>query len=86
MNKITRYAVRMKNGDYMRQDLDDTKVGVVLIRTVYNPIDAMLVKDKYTAQRCVTDVLSGNTNLLCLYNDDNPPEEVVELKINLEIK
>ena len=84
VEKVIRYAVRMKNGSYMRQEFDDRNVSRVLIHTVDHPIDASLLKDRVTAQRCIDDVISGNTNLLCLYDDNNPPEEVVELFIEVE--
>jgi hypothetical protein len=83
---ITRYAVRMKNGDYMLQDFDDEVAQRVLIHSVGNPIDSSLLKTRETAQRCINEILSGNTNLLVLYDDDNPPEEVVELKIEYQLK
>lgn len=85
MNEIIRYAVKMKNGSYMLQDLDDMVAGRVHINSVDHPIDASLFKDKSNAARCIGEILSGNTNLLCLYNDENPPQEVEELKIKINI-
>jgi hypothetical protein len=34
----------------------------------------------------LNEMLTGNANLLVLYDDDNPPERGVELRIDLDIK
>lgn len=81
MNKIIRYTVQMKNGSYMLQDFDDMTAGRVHVITVDNPIDSSLFKRKDVAQRCIEEILSGNTNLLVLYDEGNPPERVIELTI-----
>lgn len=85
MNKVIRYAVKMKNGDYMRQDLDDTQIGRILIRTVDHPIDSTLLKNKKDAERCIYELFAKSSNLPCVYDDDNPPETVQELKITVTI-
>lgn len=86
MNKVIRYVIRMKNGDYARQDFDDMVAGRVKMWSTDNPIDADLFKNRTTAQRVVDEVLSGNTNLLVIYNDENPPQDVQELEIEFTIK
>jgi hypothetical protein len=85
MAKVIRYVIKMRNGDYMKQEFHET-VEKVKIYTVDLPIHADLFKDKNTAQRVLDEILSGNTNLLVIYNDDNPPVEVVEVEINYEIQ
>jgi hypothetical protein len=82
---IVRYAIQMKNGNYMKQEFDES-LERIRIRVVDNPIDADLLKDKSVALRTINEILTGNTNLLILYDDDNPPESVVELKIDVNIK
>ena len=84
MKTVTRYVVRMRNGDYMVQDFDDMHAGRVLVSSTDHPIDATLLKDRKTSERCIADIVSGSTNLLVLYEEDNPPEETVELKITVE--
>jgi hypothetical protein len=59
-------------------------LGQLEIWAVDNPIDADLFKDKNTAVRVLTETLSGNTNIVVLYDEDNPPQSVVELHINYE--
>ena len=83
---VIRYAVRMRNGDYMVQNHAEDAIQRILIRTVDNPIDADLLKTKKTAQRCIDEILSGNTNVLVQYDEENPPKEVVELEINYQVK
>ncbi|MGD6876895.1 hypothetical protein [Bacillus infantis] len=84
MKKIVRYVIRMRNGSYMRQVLDDTKVGVVLVKTVDHPIDSDLYKERKTPERLISDLINGaRTFLPVVWDKDNPPEEVEELKINL---
>ena len=85
MNGVIRYAVKMRNGDYMIQDLDDMTPLRVHIHTRDNPIDADLFKTRENAQRCVDETLTCNTNLLVLYDEENPPQEVVEVKIKYEV-
>lgn len=82
---IVRYAIQMKNGNYMRQEFDGS-LERIRIRAVDNPIDADLLKDKSVALQTINEILTGNTNLLVLYDDDNPPESVVELKVDVNIK
>jgi hypothetical protein len=77
---MIRYVIEMKNGSYMRQEFEGS-LERLKIRTVDNPIDADLLKDKSTAERVLKEMLTGNTNILVLYNDDNPPAKVVELEI-----
>ncbi|MFO1442896.1 hypothetical protein KDN24_06660 [Bacillus sp. Bva_UNVM-123] len=85
MNEVIRYVVKMNNGDYMIQDLDDLVSMRVHIHTRDNPIDADLFRTRENAQRCIDETISGNTNLLVLFDEENPPKEVKELKINFEI-
>ncbi|GIN22550.1 hypothetical protein [Siminovitchia fordii] len=80
--KVIRYAVKMKNGSFMVQEIDDSNPQILHIHTVDSPIDADLLRSKDAAQRCVNDIPSGNTNLMVLYDDDNPPEKVMEIEIN----
>lgn len=82
---IVRYAIKMKNGNYMKQEFDGS-LKRIRIRAVDNPIDADLLKDKNAALRTINEIMTGNTNLLVLYNEDNPPESVVELRIEVNIK
>ncbi|MDT0160377.1 hypothetical protein [Bacillus sp. AG4(2022)] len=86
MNKVTRYVVRMKNGDYLRQDFDHLRLDTVRIWSVDNPIDSDLFRSEKEAERLIKEVLSGSTNLLVIYQDDNPPEQVEELEINFTKK
>ena len=51
------------------------------IRPIDLPIDADLLKEKSVAVRVLNEILTGNTNLLVLYDEDNPPKRVVEIKI-----
>jgi hypothetical protein len=81
---MIRYVIEMKNGSYMRQEFEGS-LERLKIRTVDNPIDADLLKDKSTAERVLKEILTGNTNILVLYNDDNPPIKVVELYIKYTI-
>lgn len=86
MKTVIRQVIRMKNGDYMRQDLDDTKVGTVLIRTVDHPIDASLFKDKKLAETVIFEMLGeATTSLPIVWDRENPPEEVETLVINVEV-
>lgn len=77
---IIRYMIKMRNGDYMVQNLKEG-LDEVWISTVDHPIDAMLLKNKKIARRALREILSGETNLPVEYDDDNPPVEVVELEI-----
>lgn len=83
---MIRYAVELRNGNYMKQEFVGS-LERINIESVDNPIDATLLKKKEVAQRCLSEILSGNTNFLVLYDDDNPPSKVVELNISFsEIK
>jgi hypothetical protein len=82
---IVRYAIKMKNGNYMKQEFDGS-LERIRIRSVDHPIDADLLKDKSVALRVLNEILTGNTNLLVLYDEDNPPENVVELRVEVNIK
>ncbi len=83
--KVIRYVVRMRNGSFMVQDMSETLQAIRIV-TVDSPIDADLLKTREVAQRCVDDIPTGNTNLFVIYDKENPPEEVVELEINYQIK
>lgn len=84
MNEIIRFVIKMRQGNYMKQEFDPKSHRIVNIWTVDNPIDADLLKDRFTAERVIQEVLSGNTNLMTIYDENNPPEKVVELKIKFE--
>jgi len=73
----------MKNGTYMKQEWDGS-LEKVRIDTVNNPINASLIKWKNDADRVLLEILNGSTYLLVLYDDNNPPVEVVEIKIKVE--
>ena len=81
---IRRYVIELRNGSYMKQDFHGS-VELIKIRSVDNPIDADLLKQKSIADRCLSEILTGNTNIMVLYDDDNPPVRVVELKINYNV-
>jgi hypothetical protein len=73
----------MKNGNYMKQEFNGS-LELIKIVPVDNPIDSDLLKERHTAERVLEELLSGNTNIIVLYDEDNPPEKVIELKINYE--
>lgn len=81
MNEIIRYCVKMKNGDFMKQDFNPSNINSVIVSTVDNPIDSTLFKSKEVTLRCINETLNGNSNLPILFDDSNPPIETVELKI-----
>jgi hypothetical protein len=81
---VVRYAIQLRNGNYMKLEYDGS-LERLKIRPVDLPIDADLLKEKGVAVRALNEILTGNTNLLVLYDEDNPPKRVVELKINWEI-
>ncbi|WP_080845638.1 hypothetical protein [Cytobacillus gottheilii] len=85
MSMTVRYAVKMKNGEYLRQDFDEQRIETVRLWSVENAIDADLFRSESEAQRLIKEVLTGNTNLLVLYDDENPPNEVVKLTIGFKI-
>ena len=74
----------MRNGDYMRQDFHETGEKIK-ISNIDVPVDADLIKSKSVAQRVLQEILAGSSNLLVLYDDNNPPVEVVEVEINYEV-
>ncbi|MEM5009387.1 hypothetical protein WKH57_01570 [Niallia taxi] len=86
MKNVTRYVVKMRNGDYMVQSVDDNNARRVLITTVDHPIDGDLFKDKSVAARCVEEILAGEATLDVEYNKNNPPVGYEELYIDVEIK
>lgn len=77
-----RYVIQMRNGDYMKQEWDGSLERVKL-RSFDNPLDADLFKSKSITERVLNKILTGNTNLLVLYDDDNPPVRVVEFCIKI---
>lgn len=83
---VIRYVVKMKNGSYMVQIVDDDNSEIIHITTVDLPIDADLLKSRSVAERCVEEIISGDTNLLVLYDDGNPPVSVTELEIDYKMK
>lgn len=80
MPLITRYVVKMKNGGYMKQEFEGS-LESIRISSVDHPIDADLLKSKDVAIRCVNEILSGNSSILVLFDEENPPVEVDELEI-----
>lgn len=83
MEKVIRYVIKMRNGDFLKQEFHET-VEQVKIHTVDLPIHADLYKDKTTIYRVLNQLQEKTTNLPVIYNDENPPVEVVEVKISYE--
>jgi hypothetical protein len=83
MNCI-RYVIKLRNGSYMKQDFDGS-LERIKIRAIDNPIDADLLRDKGLAERVIDEILTGNTNILVLYDDNNPPVEVIEINITMKL-
>ena len=84
MNYITRYAIKMKNGQYMKEDFDGS-LNRVKLRSVSHPIDSTLIPLKSTATRCLYEILNGDTNILVLVDEDNPPVSVEEVRIKVVV-
>ncbi|GLI82562.1 hypothetical protein ANABIO32_02490 [Rossellomorea marisflavi] len=86
MNKITRYVIKMKNGTYMKTEFDEVVPSQVKVLEVDHPVDADLHRDKETAERIIKEIATTTTFLPVIYNKENPPEEVQEMKIGVEIR
>ncbi|WJV20817.1 hypothetical protein QU593_10405 [Rossellomorea marisflavi] len=86
MSKITRYVIKMKNGTYMKTEFDEVIPSQVKVLEVDHPVDADLHKDKGTAQRINNEIITSTTFLPVIFNKENPPEEVQEVTIKVEIK
>lgn len=80
----TRYVIQLKNGDFMRQEFHET-LERVKVFSVENPLNADKSTTFSMAKEALDNILSGNTNLLVLYDENNPPERVVEVKFSYEI-
>lgn len=83
MNNI-RYLVKMKNGDYMKQEWDGS-LERVMLHSVDNPIDADKFRNKFAPERILKEVLSGDTAILTLYHEENPPEKVVKMEFDYKL-
>lgn len=84
MNNVKRYVVRMRNGDFMRQEFDES-LDNVKIFTSDHPIDADLLKSKSTAERVINEIITGKTNLPVSFDKNNPPVDVVEINIAVDV-
>lgn len=80
---VIRYVIKMRNGDYMVQNFGKN-LDTVWISTVDHPIDADLIKSKSIAESIIPQMLDGSSNLPVKYDSNNPPVEVVELKISVD--
>lgn len=78
---MIRYAIELRNGGYMKQEFKGT-LELLEVRSVDSPIDADLLKEKQTAERVLNEILTGNTNIAVLYDENNPPCGIVELHID----
>ncbi|MDT0160404.1 hypothetical protein [Bacillus sp. AG4(2022)] len=81
--EVTRFVISLKNGNFMKQDFDES-LERIKINTTDLSIDADLFNNKQTADRVLNEIISGNTNLLVIYDEDNPPIEVKDIRINFE--
>lgn len=82
LNIVIRYVIKMRNGDYMVQNFGNN-LDTVWISTVDNPIDADLIKSKSVVESVLSQILDGSSNLPVKYDNNNPPVEVIELKISV---
>lgn len=55
----------------------------IRLKSVSNPLDADLIRLKSTAKRILDEILTGNTSLLVLYDEDNSPNDIKMFKINI---
>lgn len=86
MNNITRYVVKLQNGQYMKQEFDCSKKGIYVKSSgIDHPIDASLFKSKDIAERVIVETINGNSNLFVKYDKNNPPKIVEQLNINLHL-
>ena len=68
----------------MRQEFYET-LEQVMIFAVENPLHADKFNTYSMTKEILENTLSGNTNLLVLYDENNPPERVLEVKYSYEI-
>ena len=80
---MIKYAIKLKNGQYARQNWDDSTFKYIRLDEHDSPLYADFF-DKDVAYRVLSEILSGNTNHMVLYNEFNPPIEVVALDINIK--
>jgi hypothetical protein len=80
--KCIRYVIKLRNGNYLRTEFKGS-LNLLEVWAVDNPIDADLIKEKRHAERSLKEILSGNSAIVVLYDEDNPPVEVIELNISI---
>jgi hypothetical protein len=83
MQHITRYAVQLENGSFIRSDFA-YRNGVEIVTTmpVGIAVDGDLHPTRKEADRFIRETLDGSSMLPVLYDDDNLPTKVVKVEID----
>jgi hypothetical protein len=93
MQRITRYAIKLKNGSFAKSDFfaleekdDRQNIESVKVESVDIAIDADLHRTERDAVRCLTNMVNDSGLLHVYFDSNNSPVDIVKVKIDFEYK